>query len=94
MKNKIINITFASLLGASTVVLAEGDKHDDFLFTKQSLASLKLNSLLTIDDTQFVFNDSLLNEDWDNFFLYMRQQLKIKKSSFYTGQVIPVLIQK
>ncbi|KAF7766093.1 LasA protease [Pseudoalteromonas undina] len=79
MKNKIINITFASLLGASPVVLAEGDKHDDFLFTKQALASLKLNSLLTIDDTQFVFNDSLLNEDWDNFFSLHASAIEDKK---------------
>ncbi|WP_392343829.1 M23 family metallopeptidase [Pseudoalteromonas prydzensis] len=79
MKNNIINIALASALGVSPVVFAEGHKHDDFSFTAQSIESLKLNALLVVDDTQFVFNNELLNKDWDNFFALHAPALEDKK---------------
>ena len=79
MKNNIVNLALASILGVSPAVFAEGHKHDNFSFTAQSIESLKLNSLLAVDDTQFVFNNALLNEDWDNFFALHAPALQDKK---------------
>ncbi|NMM40266.1 M23 family metallopeptidase [Pseudoalteromonas arctica] len=79
MKNSIINLALAGILGVSPVVFAEGHNNDNFSFTAQSIESLKLNSLLTVDDTQFVFNNALLNEDWDNFFALHAPVLEDKK---------------
>lgn len=79
MKNTIINFALAGVLGVSPAVFGEGHNHDSFSFTTQSIESLKLNSLLAVDDTQFVFNNALLNEDWDNFFALHAPALEDKK---------------
>ncbi|MGS0497208.1 M23 family peptidase [Pseudoalteromonas sp. S1727] len=79
MKNNIITLALAGVLGISPAVLAEGHKHDNFSFTAESIESLKLNALLAVDDTQFVFNNALLNEDWDNFFALYAPALQDKQ---------------
>lgn len=68
MKNKLLNMAVIAALGVSPLVLAQGHDHESFTFTDKAVKSLKLNSLLTVDDSQFVFNNTLLNEDWDNYF--------------------------
>ncbi|KPH63226.1 M23 family metallopeptidase [Pseudoalteromonas porphyrae] len=79
MKNQIMNIALVSVLGISSVVSAKGHGHADFSFSEQSIKSLKLNSLVAVDDTQFVFNNTLLNEDWDSFFTLYAPALNEKK---------------
>ena len=84
MKSKMIYVALAGVLGVSPAVFAQGHKQNDFNFTAQSIESLKLTSLVAVDDTQFVFNNGIIS------LLCMRQYWKIKKSVFCTGQVIQV----
>ncbi|WP_257325694.1 M23 family metallopeptidase [Pseudoalteromonas rhizosphaerae] len=79
MKSKMIYVALAGVLGVSPAVFAQGHKHNDFNFTAQSIESLKLTSLVAVDDTQFVFNNDLLREDWDNFFALHAPVLEDKK---------------
>lgn len=75
----MIYVALAGVLGVSPALFAQGHKHNDFNFTAQSIESLKLTSLVAVDDTQFVFNNDLLREDWDNFFALHAPVLEDKK---------------
>lgn len=75
----MIYVALAGVLGVSPAVFAQGHKQNDFNFTAQSIESLKLTSLVAVDDTQFVFNNDLLREDWDNFFALHAPVLEDKK---------------
>ncbi|WP_404339424.1 M23 family metallopeptidase [Pseudoalteromonas mariniglutinosa] len=72
-------LALSGLFASSFTVLAEGEQRHEFTFSQQTVAGLKLTSILSLDDSQFVFNNTLLSEDWDRFFALHAPALEDKK---------------
>ncbi|MDK1288876.1 M23 family metallopeptidase [Pseudoalteromonas umbrosa] len=71
MKSPINKVAAALpvLLFASITAHAEGQHLDitPFYFNQQTLQKLAINPLIQVDETQFIFTNELLNEDWSAF---------------------------
>ncbi|ESP92850.1 MULTISPECIES: M23 family metallopeptidase [Pseudoalteromonas] len=70
MKRHIITLgtTFGVLLLTASETKAQGQHLDipDFQFEKSQIQQLAINPLIQVDESQFIFTDELLNEDWQS----------------------------
>lgn len=89
--NKItINSFLAASIALSLNVHASDHDHNvkDFTYSAQSIQALTKNKLVTINEDQFVFNNNLALQDWDNIFASYFPHLKPHQEVImhYAGQ--------
>ncbi|MCF7518375.1 elastinolytic metalloprotease pseudoalterin [Pseudoalteromonas sp. L21] len=80
MNKHLLTLAVTTGLGFSSIAFAGVHNHETFEFSDQAVEQLNLNSLLIMDDQTFVFNNDLLNEDWDNYFASYAPELQSKQA--------------